>query len=313
MLSVITTSDPLAVLRALRDNGAVLLRDPDRTLAGFVELTDGFLESDPYHSVATRERDAAGGDGMNIATVNKGTDAMPLHRESSFLPTQPDVVALYCERAPAAGGQTTVCDGAALLAALPADVRRFLAGEELVWRFVMPVERWSVVFGSAEPERVSRRIKELMERFGPYATYDFRFTDAGELDGTYRTPFVAPTYWGNVRAVSTSLLYHYHRQGPFIAKHLHRVTLSGGRPVPAELVATLEEHADLLLEDADWRSGDVLLVDNSRAMHGRRAIGDPRRRILVRLGRYRPDVRDRLGADRSPVVADLDHADLGEQ
>jgi len=123
MAMVIPGSDPDAALDALKTHGVVVLHDPDRTLAGFVELTDRIFDIDPYHSVATRERDAVGDSGTNVATVNKGRDAMPLHRESSFLPTQPDVVTLFCQHAPARGGQTTVCDGVALLAALPERTR----------------------------------------------------------------------------------------------------------------------------------------------------------------------------------------------
>jgi alpha-ketoglutarate-dependent taurine dioxygenase len=33
-----------------------------------------------------------------------------------------------------------------------------------------------------------------------------------------------------------------------------------------------------------WRAGDVLLVDNSRYLHGRRAFKDAGRTVMVRMG-----------------------------
>ena len=289
MFPIITHGSSEDALKALRDDGAAILRDPDRTIDEFVSFTDEFIDADPYHSVATGERDTAGAEGTNIATVNKGFGAMALHRESSFLPTQPDVVALFCERAPGRGGETTVCDGVKLRMALPEELRTFLEHEVLVWRFVMPVERWSVIYGTDRPELVAQRIKELMDRFAPTATYDFAFTDDNELDGTYRAPFVSPTFWNGVPAFSNSLLYWYHNQGPFIAKRLHHVTLSNGDRISADVVQAVEECAEKLTVGMDWQRGDIVLLDNSRVMHGRRAIVDPQRRILVRLGRYRPD------------------------
>lgn len=289
MFPIIAQGSVADALEALRGSGAVVIRGPGRTVDGFVSFTDELMEADPYHSVATRERDAAGAKGTNVATVNKGTGAMSLHRESSFLPTQPDIVALYCEQAPAEGGQTTLCDGVELLAALPDGVRSFLAEETLVWRFVLPIERWSVMFGTDSLEQVTRRIKELMERFGSSATYEFTFTEDDELDGTYRAPFVSPTFWDGVSAFSNSLMYWYNNQGPFIAKRLHHVTLSNGERIPEDVIKTVEECAEKLLVETAWNQGDIVLVDNSRVMHGRRAIVDPQRKVLVRLGRYRSD------------------------
>jgi hypothetical protein len=288
----VAENDPAVALNALRTDGAVIIRNPDGALADFVALTDEIVETFPHHSVATKERDAVGAKETNVATVNKGTDAIPLHRESSFLPTQPDVVALYCQRPPASGGQTTLCDGVALLAALPEDVRSFLQSEVLSWRFVLPPERWTVVLGTTSQEEASLHIKELMTRYAPpLATYDFTFTDDC-LDGTYRAPFVLPTFWGKVPAFSTSLLGYYHRrQGAYVAKHLHQLTISDGRPFPEDMLDVIAACAEKLVVETQWQPGDIVLADNSRVMHGRRAIVDEQRRILARLGRYRADVR----------------------
>jgi hypothetical protein len=277
------------LLDALRDHGAVILRDRRYSLSDFEDLTGRFMVSFAHHSVATHEREVVGQAAANIATVNRGSDPIPLHRESSFLPTQPDVLALYCERPARQGGQTTLCDGVALLAALPADVRAFLEGQVLVWRFRMPPERWHAVFGTDSPQAATARIKELMVR-APEATYEFVF-DGQDLDGTYRAPFILPTYWGKVPALSTSVLGYFHRRpGPYVAKNLHEVTLGDGRAVPADVLEAIAGHGEALAIEVEWNAGDVVVVDNSRVMHGRRAVTDPQRRILARFGHYRPEV-----------------------
>jgi hypothetical protein len=276
-----------AALRGLSERGAVAIRDRAGTRDEFVEFTDELMESLPHHSVATKERDIVVAD-SNVATVNKGMDDVPLHRESSFLPTQPDLLAFYCEHPPAAGGQTTLCDGVRLLTELPEDIRAFVEGEVFIWRFRMPFERWSVALGTDSQEAASRRIGQLMTRFAPLATYAYGF-DGGYLDGTYRAPLVLPTLWGRHPAFANSLLqYYYRKPGPLVAKHLHHATISGSRIFPAEMLAVIQQCAERLLYETNWRAGDAVLVDNSRVMHGRRSFKDELRRILVRLGNYRP-------------------------
>jgi hypothetical protein len=279
------------IVSGLRDHGVVLLRDHARSLDDFVRITGQVMDSFAHHSAATKERETVGDAGTNVVTVNRGTDAIPLHRESSFLPTQPDVLALYCQQPPAEGGQTIVCDGVALLEALPGWLRRFLEGEELVWRFRMPPERWSAVFGTCERAAAEARIGALMRRHCAYATYDYCF-DGEALDGTWRAPFILPTFWQGAPALSTSVLGYYHRgDGPYSSKPLHQVTLADGSAVPGKALDTIAACGEKLTVQTSWRAGDMLVVDNSRVMHGRRAVLDPvRRRVLFRMGHYRPQV-----------------------
>jgi hypothetical protein len=88
---VLSSYDIPAVLRELSEHGAVIVRDPGGTLEEFIEFTDELMESFQHHSVATKERDVVVAE-SNVATVNKGMDHVPLHRESSFLPIQPDML-----------------------------------------------------------------------------------------------------------------------------------------------------------------------------------------------------------------------------
>jgi Taurine catabolism dioxygenase TauD, TfdA family len=302
--AVVPRYDLATVLSELRERGAVIIRDAAGSLERFVDFTDQLMVSFQHHSVATRERDVVASQ-SNVATVNKGTDDIPLHRESSFLPTQPDVLAFYCEQPAAAGGQTTLCDGVRLLAGLPAQARSFIEGEVFSWRFRMPFERWSVALGTGSEEAVASRISELMTRFAPLSTYEYRFED-GFLDGTYRSPLVLPTFWGGRPAFSNSLLQYYYRAaGPLVARQLHHAEISGGRAFPADVLEVIRQCADGLTAQADWQAGDAVLVDNSHVMHGRRSFTDQRRRVLVRLGNYRRGIAGAgyLQADRAVHLA----------
>ena len=62
--------------------------------------------------------------------------------------------------------------------------------------------------------------------------------------------------------------------------------LDDGKPFPDEWLDVVRTNARKLTYAHAWQKGDVLIADNSRFMHGRRAIADPaerRDRHLFRL------------------------------
>lgn len=283
----IGTHDVDEALSELRERGAVIIRRPGASVDSFTEFTGQIINSFPHYSVATKERDVITRE-SHIQTVNKGSDRIPLHRESSFLPTQPDLLAFYCQQPPATGGQTTLCDAVTLLEEMPGDARAFVEGEVFIWTTRLPFERWSVALETSSQSAAAERIERLMARSAPLSTYKYHF-DGDVLEGTYQCPLVLPTFWGKHPAFSNSLLQWYYREdGPLVARHLHHVTISGGRSFPADLLAVINECAERMIFETKWQAGDIVLVDNSRVMHGRRSIEDANRRIFVRIGNYRP-------------------------
>ncbi len=58
-----------------------------------------------------------------------------------------------------------------------------------------------------------------------------------------------------------------------------------GEPISHELRLELFYEATNCSLQHKWAAGDVLMVDNSRMMHGRASFRDAHRNILVRMGR----------------------------
>ena len=280
--------DPV-VVHDFQEVGAVLIRRPGTTEEMFVEFGDAFVDCIRHHATGTPERDTVRAE-KYLSTVNKGRDSIPLHREASYLPERPDVLLFYCVRPSLVGGQTTLCDGVSLLKALPGAVRFYVedgAGAGLVWTWTLPPQRWQAWFDTTSSTRVLERIARLSEKLEPweYASVEF---DDDHLKGIFRTRSVIPTCFGNEVSFCNSVLAYYDRApGPHVAKHLYGVTLSDGSPFPEDILSTIRILAERLTCEVTWQAGDILMVDNSRWMHGRRPVTDPDRRIFVRLGRYR--------------------------
>jgi hypothetical protein len=280
--------EPDAVMRGLTQAGAVLIRG-DATRQDYLRLGDAIVHGMRHHATGSHERDLIDAE-ANVSTVNKGSDAIPLHREASYLPDKPDMLMFYCERPPRSGGQTTLCDGVELLRAMPGPVREELQNGDssaLVWDWDLPRQRWSVAFGTDSVYDAEGRIAALRRDLPEGEDLQTRF-DGDQLHGRYRTRAVSRTRFGGQPALCNSVLAYYDRDpGPYVAMHMYRLTRGDGTAFPARMLSAIRDGAERLIYQVAWRAGDIVCVDNSRFMHGRRPITDPERRILVRLGRYR--------------------------
>jgi alpha-ketoglutarate-dependent taurine dioxygenase len=279
---------PDAVSSALLRYGAVLLRNPRQTVADFENLADALMTPLIHHSVAGREREPVSEDGAT-ATVNKGTHAIPLHRELSYAPGTPDLLMFFCENPPAVGGETTLCDGVSLLDRLPLEIVEFLRANELVWRWSASSERWHSTLGVTGPAAARKAVAALNERFDGVGHLAASF-DGETLHGTYTSGFLTRPGDPAQDAFCNSLLTTLTASGDADLRMTAggaSATLGTGAAFPAEYLNAIAAHADAVTHDLAWRGGDIVVVDNTRYMHGRRPITGPERRILTRVGHFR--------------------------
>lgn len=283
---VIETRQVNQVRDALKEHGAIVIR-AGATLEDFEALSDELITPMVHHSTSTTvERDAVNAAGTT-ATVNKGMDYIPLHREGSYAPGCPDLLMLYCVRPADAsdpGGQTNLCDGVGLLNALPAKVQKFVSDAILKWSWSAPPERWRASLGVDSPDAALARLQRMTARLPSWEKLDAEF-DGDTLKGVFQTLCVIPTRWGGKRSFCNSLLiYHYRQATEFYPKHQYVPTLSDGSPFPHDMLAEISGYADERTYSTHWQANDILIFDNSRFMHGRTGFKDSNRQILVRMG-----------------------------
>ncbi|MDJ0688013.1 MAG: TauD/TfdA family dioxygenase [Xenococcaceae cyanobacterium MO_188.B32] len=61
------------------------------------------------------------------------------------------------------------------------------------------------------------------------------------------------------------------------------VSFEDGSEIDDEIMSELNEIAEKITAEISWKKGDILMVDNTRIMHGRRAFLDEKRDIYIRL------------------------------
>jgi alpha-ketoglutarate-dependent taurine dioxygenase len=264
-----------AIWSALREHGAVVLKAAAASPDAFDLLTDQFADGFRIHQDPTRQR-------YNPAdttqSVTSGSDAIGLHAERAYLPGRPEVLFFCCLTPPTSGGETTLCDGAAIVDALAAhDVQR-LDDMTLLWRSTLDRPRWQRMWHSEDEAETAARFHAALQRSGETT----RTTHWFDADGTLHVEHLAPSLSlgrlsGRKAFANYLLLQADDPTGP-------HATQTTGDEVPGDLLRHAADAARDLTIDIAWQRGDVAIIDNTRSMHGRRAFAGGARQVLVRMG-----------------------------
>jgi alpha-ketoglutarate-dependent taurine dioxygenase len=272
---------PRFVLDLLRDNGALMFRGFAADRPAFEAFTRQFASEFVLPMMRVARPKVDGGADAKTAHVDVGSHAMGLHQELSFTPVRPDAIWLWCERTSGTGGETTVADGTKIWARLAPEHRRLFESKRLKYSFGGTVE------GVAELFRVAP--EELHATLARHAGALSYTQDGNALAFTYLTPAVQKTKFGGAPTFANFLLFSQtsaacgHPEAPRVMGMLR---FEDDQPIPPALVAELQAIAEPLTYEIRWQPGDLVMIDNTRMMHGRRGFeANSARTVFYRAAR----------------------------
>lgn len=211
---------------------------------------------------------------FNIHTVDGGTGAFSLHPELSREPWKPDAAFFACLSPPSRGGETTICDGVALVKALPDALRKALEPRRLL--YIKPTWPALLEFWLGDPDPDDATLAAPP----PSCPYSFRRINGNVLriftrPALHRPMFIDEPAFGNFL-----LFARFNNNRPDFP------LLDDGYPVPEAWLQAIKAAGDSVSVPVAWEAGDILMLDNTRFMHGRRAILDARERLIATFFGY---------------------------
>lgn len=279
---------------ALRDlavrHGAVFLRDcpiqgPDDFEAACRAVTPDLLD---YTGGGSLRRRILGK--VYNSTEFSADQAILQHLEASYFPDIPSFVWFHCDVPAATGGETPVCDMAAVLRALdPSLVARFVR-YGIRYQYNLHAGRG---FGRGWPEAFETDDRGTVEAW--LSERGMRWT--WDADGTLRAEWSLPALrthpvtgvevWGNGAAN-----WHPAQFGPQTRAAMRKIygeesrfpinaQFGDGSTIPDEDILAVIGVLNGLEQAFPWGKGDVMLCDNRRMAHGRRPFTGQRRVLVV--------------------------------
>lgn len=269
--------------------GAILLR-------GFaVQTPDDFEQI--CTAVDPQLLNYAGGDSPRQAVTGKVYTSteypaqleIPLHNELSYRQVWPRKLFFFCEQAPQQGGETNIADCRKILQAIdPAVSQRF--AEKQVAYIQNLHDGWG--FGKSWQQTFETDDRDQVEEHCNNNSIEFRWTDKGLwtrsiCPGVIDHPVTGETVWFN-----QADLWHVSSRGPdYQAKMLKvfgeealpsNATYGDGTPITVEELEEVRLAYRAIEVVNPWQQGDLLMLDNILAAHGRKPF-EGLRRILVAM------------------------------
>lgn len=251
------------VRREFEAAGLVLFRGFDVDLAGFEAVTRCF--SDRFVTNGAPDRRTRGHDG-HTQTVTAGNRLVPPHAELSYTPFHPDTVWLHCVRPSASGGETLVCDGVAVWEQMDGAHRARFSGKRLRYELDPLGLPWLRCFLPT-----ATTMAEAVEQLATLPGVEVKSVDEASVQFAYSCDAVPRTRYSGRPAFANSMFVD--------PPH----TLDGRELSQVERRDVFRVVSSHIVRH-EWRSGDVLMIDNSRYLHGRSAFRDESRQVVVRLG-----------------------------
>lgn len=269
-------------------HGSILFRDfpvnSDRDFDAFIEAFHypNFKYEDSLSNAVRTNRTE------RVFTANEAPPEVTiyLHHEMAQTPIFPSKLLFYCEQAAESGGATPLCRSDVLFEKLKGELPEFARNCEekgLLYRNIMPDSddpnsgmgrSWQSTFSAETREEAEAALARL--------GYTHEWLEDGCLQAT--TPVLpAVRDLGDGRKSFFNQLiaafkgWKDERNDPAKA-----ITFGDGTPMNREDAEKAAELAEEITFDVPWQTGDVALVDNYVAMHGRRTFSGTRK-VLASL------------------------------
>ncbi|WP_338294871.1 TauD/TfdA family dioxygenase [Planctobacterium marinum] len=262
----LTNIDRQQIIEAYLDKGALLFRGFKTDQAIFRSFAQSFCDFSVFNG--SKQRKLLDGKN-NIQTVNLGFDEFPLNAELAKDPWKPEVCFFACLKPPTSGGQTTICDGIELVKRL--DKKLDVNDQKRLKK------NFLVYQNRATQEELDFWLNDKNDLSSIRSDCPFNFIKTKDgISSSYIVPALHKPMWKNQLAFGNLLL---------IARFRHKLKnfpfFGDGTLVSTELLQTVKDEAEQITHEVNWQESDVLMLDNSRHMHGRRAIVEDDQRLIL--------------------------------
>ncbi len=259
--------DQQAIIDLFKSSGVLLFRGFEADVNTFTEFSN---------SLSTNFLDYSGGvfnrrvinNNQTVLSVNDFKDEIKLHGEMYYQKIQPLMLWFFCATPPVEKGETIICDAQQFFKELSESMKVLFNQKKLKYVSYWNKEGWQKRYKTTD----LKVVKETCANNGTQV----KVNEDESINLEYMCPAIYPSRDGNHPTFIGSLL-------PAKKIDPNIVNFDDGSEITDDIMSELYQIGEKITTEIAWQKGDILMIDNTRIMHGRRTIIDDQRDIYIRL------------------------------
>lgn len=255
------------IINLFKSYGVLLFRGFETDIDTFAEFSN---------SLSTDFLDYTGGafnrkminEEPTILTVTDFKHEVKLHGEMYYTKKPPLMIWFFCANPPLQDGETIVCDSQQFFHELSSSMKDLFNRKKLKFSGTLNKEDWHKKYKTND----FYLVKEICKSNG----MEVEINEDQSIKRQFVASAIHKSRTGQDYVFINSLL---------AAKHINPETVcfDDDSEITDEIMSELNEIAERISIEISWQKGDILMIDNTRIMHGRRAFEDEQRNIYIRL------------------------------
>ncbi len=215
-----------------------------------------------------------------LQSVSIGNHPIDFHFEWGNLPFRPELLLFCCMEPPISHGETLLCDSSKIIDELSTETIDVLMSNKLKYMDVFP--QWVMNYYRGKTKLNQYFNGDFLEYLQVLPNYQIEKLNEEFMQTKFETPSISHSFFSaENRVLGANILtsiYGKNNDDDGYASHLTFDNNEGiSKFIQNEIKQAMSKHKLAI----QWQKGDVVLIDNTRFLHGRNAIFDNQRKILL--------------------------------
>ncbi|MBW4646263.1 MAG: TauD/TfdA family dioxygenase [Goleter apudmare HA4340-LM2] len=259
--------DITEIISLFKSYGVLLFRGFETNAEIFKEFSNLLSTDFIDYTGGAFTRRVINGD-KTLLSVNDYQFEIKLHGEMYYQQNIPLLLWFYCAHPASKAGETTVCDGKQFFTEISSSTKELFSKKKLKFSVNIPQDEWHKKYQTDD----LHKLEEMCRNNNTH----LKINEDNSIVLEYICPAIIPSRCGKYQVFINSLL-------PTKQLSPKILNFDDDSEIPEDVVAELNEIAERITTNISWQKGDILMIDNTRIMHGRRAFTDEKRDIYIRL------------------------------
>jgi alpha-ketoglutarate-dependent taurine dioxygenase len=266
---------PSEVNDLLRDSSLILFRGFDLNTEKFKEFSNSLCQDFLAYVGGAYSRDMINEDKTLLSvTGHKLHFAVPFHGEMYYKKHKPEIMWFYCATPAVKDGETTICDGIKVFDHLSLATRDLFTNNRIKYIRTYIDGSWQKIYQT-------ENLTEL-EQICQENDLKLIVNEDKSITTEYLCSGLIDSRCGNYKVFINNILPVCEQEAE--GKPHSKVRWEDGSKISDEVITEIKQVTDELTFLVDWHKQDLVVFDNKRLMHGRKAFADNERDIYVRMG-----------------------------